>query len=372
MIMKRIAIIGAGVSGLTMGRLLATNASVTVFESDSRPGGLIKCARVDGNLFHTCGGHVFNTRREDVLDFFWGIFDRDRDFVKADRNSVVKMPDGAEIPYPIENHAYMLDDDTLRAVIADVAGMRAAGSEPANFEEFLRKQFGDTLYRLYFGPYNRKVWRRDLSDVPLSWLEGKLPMPAPEEILYNNIRRVKEKAFVHSSFYYERQGGSQFIADTLAEVHSHVIVDHIVKKFPVCPVGFKLLAQVVFDLFVLFCARDPLYVLAPVVRFLCHVYHPLMCARSSVLSTPCPVSRPAFKIQNFWGGGIVYQRSSFTNLFLFSFFQPLPLSCSLLWQSSHKGIKLLYVTPLYTYVLDNASRGCRRTHWTWWTLRAGV
>ena len=217
MIMKRIAIIGAGVSGLTIGRLLAPHASVTVFESDSRPGGLIKCARVDGNLFHTCGGHVFNTRREDVLDFFWGIFDRDRDFVKADRNSVVKMPDGAEIPYPIENHAYMLDDDTLRAVIADVAGMRAAGSEPANFEEFLRKQFGDTLYRLYFGPYNRKVWRRDLSDVPLSWLEGKLPMPAPEEILYNNIRRVKEKAFVHSSFYYERQGGSQFIADTLAE-----------------------------------------------------------------------------------------------------------------------------------------------------------
>lgn len=200
-----------------MGRLLAPHASVTVFESDSRPGGLIKCSRVDGNLFHTCGGHVFNTRREDVLDFFWGIFDRDRDFVKADRNSVVKMPDGAEIPYPIENHAYMLDDDTLRAVIADVAGMRAAGSEPANFEEFLRKQFGDTLYRLYFGPYNRKVWRRDLSDVPLSWLEGKLPMPAPEEILYNNIRRVKEKAFVHSSFYYERQGGSQFIADTLAE-----------------------------------------------------------------------------------------------------------------------------------------------------------
>lgn len=216
-IMKRIAIIGAGVSGLTMGRLLAPRASVTVFESASRPGGLIKCDRVEGNLFHTCGGHVFNTRRPGVLDLFWSIFDRDRDFVKADRNSAVRMPDGAEIPYPIENHAYMLDDDTLRSVIADVAGMRSSGSVPANFEEFLRKQFGDTLYNLYFGPYNRKVWRRDLSDVPLSWLEGKLPMPTPEEILFNNIRRVKEKAFVHSTFYYERQGGSQFIADTLAQ-----------------------------------------------------------------------------------------------------------------------------------------------------------
>jgi len=215
--MKRIAIIGAGVSGLTMGRLLAPKAAVTIYESDSRPGGLIKCERVEGNLFHTCGGHVFNTRRQEVLDMFWSLFDRERDFVKADRNSAVKMPDGKEIPYPIENHAYMLDDDTLRAVITDVARMRAEGGEPENFEQFLRKQFGPTLYDLYFGPYNRKVWRRDLSTVPLSWLEGKLPMPTPEEIIYNNIRRVKEKAFVHSTFYYERRDGSQFLADRLAE-----------------------------------------------------------------------------------------------------------------------------------------------------------
>ncbi len=215
--MKRIAIIGAGVSGLTMGRLLAPRATVTIYESDSRPGGLIKCDRVEGNLSHTCGGHVFNTRRQEVLDIFWSLFDRERDFVKADRNSAVSMPDGAEIPYPIENHAYMLDDDTLHAVIADVARMRAEADEPHNFEQFLRKQFGPTLYDLYFGPYNRKVWRRDLSSVPLSWLEGKLPMPTPEEIIYNNIRRVKEKAFVHSTFYYERRDGSQFLADTLAQ-----------------------------------------------------------------------------------------------------------------------------------------------------------
>ena len=215
--MKRIAIIGAGVSGLTMGRLLAPRATVTIYESDSRPGGLIKCDRVEESLFHTCGGHVFNTRRQEVLDMFWSLFDRERDFVKADRNSAVRMPDGAEIPDPLETHADMLDDDTLHAVIADVARMRAEADEPHNFEQFLRKQFGPTLYDLYFGPYNRKVWRRDLSSVPLSWLEGKLPMPTPEEIIYNNIRRVKEKAFVHSTFYYERRDGSQFLADTLAQ-----------------------------------------------------------------------------------------------------------------------------------------------------------
>ena len=73
------------------------------------------------------------------------------------------------------------------------------------------------MYDIYFQPYNEKVWRRDLTKVPLSWLEGKLPMPSVEEILFNNIKKVEEKKFVHSSFFYPVNGGSQFVADRFAE-----------------------------------------------------------------------------------------------------------------------------------------------------------
>jgi protoporphyrinogen oxidase len=41
-------------------------------------------------------------------------------------------------------------------------------------------------------------------------------MPTVEEIIFNNIYHIEEKAFVHSSFFYPQQGGSQFIADTLS------------------------------------------------------------------------------------------------------------------------------------------------------------
>jgi len=44
-----------------------------------------------------------------------------------------------------------------------------------------------------------------------------LPMPTVEEILLSNIKRVEEKSFVHSSFFYPQQDGSQFIADRLAK-----------------------------------------------------------------------------------------------------------------------------------------------------------
>lgn len=215
--MEKIAVIGAGVSGLTVAHKLSEKYEVKVFEKENNPGGLIRCKKIEGSLFHICGGHVFNSKRQDVLDWFWSIFSCKDEFSKADRNSVVFMEDGGKIPYPVENHMYLFDTETQQHFINDlIAIAKYDGIEPANFEEFLRGRFGDTLYNMYFQPYNEKVWRRDLKQVPLSWLEGKLPMPTVQEMIFNNINHIKEKAFVHSTFWYEKENGSQYIANKLA------------------------------------------------------------------------------------------------------------------------------------------------------------
>lgn len=219
----KIAIIGAGVSGLSIAWHLQDRYKVVVYEKESSPGGLIRCKRVGGSLFHTCGGHVFNSKRQDVLDWFWSKFDRSVEFSKTDRNSVVFMDDGKEIPYPIENHIYLFDEEIQKKFYEDlkeidrVKGLNAKFTDYNNFGEFLRWRFGKTLYDLYFQPYNEKVWRRDLTTVPMSWMEGKLPMPTTQEMRDNNANKVEEKAFVHSTFWYERKCGSQHIADKLAE-----------------------------------------------------------------------------------------------------------------------------------------------------------
>lgn len=217
--MKKIAIIGGGVSGLSVARLLNEKGyQTTVYEKESQPGGLIRCKRIEGSLFHICGGHVFNSKRLDVLDWFWNIFNKELEFTKADRNAVVFMGNNQEIPYPIENHMYLFNQDIQKAFINDLLYINChKGNQPTNFEEFLQQRFGQTLYSLYFKPYNEKVWQRNLKNVPLTWLEGKLPMPTIEEMLYNNMNHIKEKAFVHSTFWYEKENGSQHIADSLAQ-----------------------------------------------------------------------------------------------------------------------------------------------------------
>lgn len=213
------AIIGAGISGLAAAAMAAEHGDyVVVYESDSRPGGLIKCDLVNGVLFHCVGGHVFNSKRSDVLDWFWKHFDRERDFHQAIRHAVVSLEDGTTVDYPIENHLYQMPADMRRAVIADLMTIQRYGYNPSeNFDDFLRNRFGPTLYKEYFAPYNSKIWGRSLTDVPLTWLDGKLPMPTVPEIMEANIGREEETKMVHSSFWYPLSGGSQFPADVLAD-----------------------------------------------------------------------------------------------------------------------------------------------------------
>jgi len=224
-----IAIIGAGISGLSAAHFLNDRYKITVFERDEKPGGLIKCRRVNGNLFHTCGGHVFNSKRQDVLDWFWSFFDKEKEFCKAERNACLLIDKDESslnyiiVPYPIEDHVYCLDENTQKKIYDDfeeidqVIGSDVKFTDYENFDHFLRWRFGKTLYHLYFQPYNEKVWKCDLTSVPLSWMEGKLPMPTTKEMRDNNANFIEEKSFVHSSFWYARSNGSQFIADKLAK-----------------------------------------------------------------------------------------------------------------------------------------------------------
>ena len=216
--MKRVIIIGGGISGLTVANLLKNRYETIVFEKESMPGGLVRCELVNGSLFHICGGHVFNTKNQKVNDWFWSRFNKEDDFVKADRKSAVCLDDGSFVGYPIENHVWQMSSSIQKGFISDIKKMMSTPQiDCKNFGEFLQRRFGKTLYELYFKPYNAKIWRRDLSEVPLSWLEGKLPMPTPEEMLDANRNKIEEKNFVHSIFYYPLKGGSQFIANNLAK-----------------------------------------------------------------------------------------------------------------------------------------------------------
>lgn len=214
----KIAVIGGGISGLSIAQCLNERFEVKVFEKDTKPGGLIKCYKINGNLYHRVGGHVFNSKYKEVLDWFWRFFDKETEFTKAKRNAIISMTDGSLVEYPIENHVHQMNEAIIKSFINDLLEISNHKKEaPLNFDDFLRTRFGDTLYNLYFKPYNEKIWGKDLKKVPISWLKGKLPMPTVAEMLFNNFNHINETNMVHNTFYYAKNNGSQFLANRLAE-----------------------------------------------------------------------------------------------------------------------------------------------------------
>lgn len=214
---SKIAIIGSGISGLAAANILRNNShNITVYEKNMQPGGLIRCTVEDGNLFHRVGGHVFNTKIEDVQKWFWNKFEQKEEFLQANRNAKIWM-NNTYIGYPIENFLYQLPEETTEIIITELLNLNNEKKTATNFEEFLCNKFGQTLHQLYFNPYNKKIWNYDLSKIPLPWLEEKLPMPELNEIFTNNIQRHTESKMVHSSFYYPKKNGSSFIAERLAQ-----------------------------------------------------------------------------------------------------------------------------------------------------------
>lgn len=125
-----IAVIGAGMSGLAIANMLKDAGNdVIVFEKDSRPGGMMKCDIIKGCLFHRTGGHVFNTKREDVLEWFWKHFNVEKEFIKASRNSSVVFEGMDNVPYPIENHMYCFEDHIQKKFIADLLKIAKGGGD---------------------------------------------------------------------------------------------------------------------------------------------------------------------------------------------------------------------------------------------------
>ena len=70
----RIAVVGSGISGLICGHLLGQNHNITLFESDSRPGGHVNTVSTSGTTgtYNVDTGFiVFNREIIQVLYAYW-------------------------------------------------------------------------------------------------------------------------------------------------------------------------------------------------------------------------------------------------------------------------------------------------------------
>lgn len=229
----KIGIIGAGISGLSIGRLLSKDHDVELLERNEIHGGIARTKEVEGVTYHTVGGHCFNSKYPDVMDFVFNEVLPKEKWHQIQRNAVIKLK-GNEISYPIEYAIQQIHNFNPKLAIDITTDFLSADDDKVyeNLEDWFRKKFGDTLAEEYFIPYNTKIWNRPPSEMSPAWVDGKLPIPDKESFFKGLISNESDK-MPHSSFYYPDSNNQNTFIDKLAEgltIICNYKVDSLVKN----------------------------------------------------------------------------------------------------------------------------------------------
>ena len=201
----KIAVLGAGVSGLTAARVLHDGGyDVTLYEKADVVGGLAITRNVSGYLYDPYGGHILGPKLKKVTDWVFGILPKEN-WQYTERNAKIWI-DGRVVSYPFELSLGELKiQDTISCMRDYIEARR--GPEPDNFKDWLYWNFGQSISDYYMVPYNEKVWAYPLEKMETHWMQGKMPLPSKEELIQSVIdKSYKETNTAHSSFYYPKYG----------------------------------------------------------------------------------------------------------------------------------------------------------------------
>ncbi len=207
----KIGIIGGGISGLSVGKLLKDKFDIEILESKNRIGGIAHAKNIDGVAYHTIGGHCFNSKYDEVLNFVFNDILHKEDWHKVTRRAKIFF-EGHYIDYPIEYSVKEIAKFDVELAINIVNDFFAPNIKSVtNLEDWFIAKFGKTLAEKYFIPYNNKIWGTHPRNMNPLWVDGKLPIPNKSEFTKGLFDKQTDN-MPHSFFYYPNENTqNQFI-----------------------------------------------------------------------------------------------------------------------------------------------------------------
>jgi protoporphyrinogen oxidase len=169
------AVIGAGPAGLTAAYALAKSGrEVAVFEQDPvYVGGISRTVNYKGFLFDI-GGHRFFSKSKEIVDLWDEILPDD--FIDRPRLSRIYY-DGKFYAYPLRAFEALFNLGLLRST-ACMASFAWAKLFPIGgaktFHGWVRNEFGEKLFSIFFKTYTEKVWGMSCDDISADWAAQRI------------------------------------------------------------------------------------------------------------------------------------------------------------------------------------------------------
>ncbi len=208
-------VVGAGPAGLTTAYSLAkAGRNVLVIEQDpTYVGGISRTVNYKGFLFDI-GGHRFFSKAKEIVDLWNEILPDD--FLDRPRLSRIFYRNKF-YSYPLKTFEALRNLGLLQSLIclASFGYARAFPVKaPKTFHQWVRNQFGESLFSIFFKTYTEKVWGMSCDEISADWAAQRIKGLSLGAAIVDGLRRSlgwrkKDGATAKSlieSFRYPRRG----------------------------------------------------------------------------------------------------------------------------------------------------------------------
>jgi protoporphyrinogen oxidase len=237
-----VVVLGAGLAGLSTAYELAkAGTRVTVVERDTFAGGMA-CSWQKSGYWLDHGPHRFHSRDEDLVRHFYEVLDNE--VVIRDRMSRIYMQ-GKFFDYPLKamNVLKSLPPRLLFRACWDYAYIRFIQLfkkiPDDNFENWVLKRFGRTLYEMFFGTYTSKAWKMPCTEISADWASQRISQANLWDTIVKTLNppREGEARSLVSEFWYPAHGGigqlGRKYAEKIREMGGEVILGSPVERIDV-------------------------------------------------------------------------------------------------------------------------------------------
>ncbi len=189
-----VLIIGAGPAGLTAGYLLAKSGkSVAIIERDPvYVGGISRTVRhrsKAGEFHFDIGGHRFFSKAREVVDLWNEILPDD--FIDRPRLSRIYYR-GKYYAYPLKAFEALKNLGLLTSAICmasyGLAKLRPIKA-PKTFHQWVRNQFGEKLFSIFFKTYTEKVWGMSCDEISSDWAAQRIKGLSLSAAVIDGVKR---------------------------------------------------------------------------------------------------------------------------------------------------------------------------------------
>lgn len=214
------AILGGGLAGITLARLLTEQGQdVIVLEAEPEYGGLCRSVSEKGFTFDIGGSHIIFSRDTEVLDFMRRVISGNEQ--RNTRNTKIFYKSGL-VKYPFENGLSDLPPEDRFFCISEfiktlIAVEKKEIPAPENFRDWIYYTFGKGIAECYMVPYNEKIWKYPASRMSIHWVDGRIPRPPVEDIIRSAIG-IETEGYTHQAvFSYPVLGGIESLIRAIAD-----------------------------------------------------------------------------------------------------------------------------------------------------------